>query len=258
MTWHLAPALGVMAMVAAPVLGQDFQVQPVFDMGILANTLAQGAATQQAVQLAPKRKPGAALPATPEPSVARALGEAISRPPQTRPGPEARLQYVPTTRLQSQAITGVVARLTRQNPIAANAIKSQLAQNDSKQIFDGFINGSPLKADDAIDIVTVYTLIGWQIANRTAREISDAEIMGVRRQLAPALAGNPALRDPAMRAALGEEMKLLAIIIHAGWQGAVREGNVVVYSDGIVRMWQSQTGRDLRKVKLTATGFAPR
>jgi hypothetical protein len=118
------------------------------------------------------------------------------------------------------------------------------------------MSGAGLRDNDAADAVTAYTLLGWQIAKQDASEISNAKVQAVRRQIAPALAANPRLAAPAARGALGEEMKLLFVTLHAGWQSAVKEGNTARYSDGVARMWRQQSGRDLRALSLTDAGFS--
>ncbi|MBC7945841.1 MAG: hypothetical protein H7X91_11400, partial [Burkholderiales bacterium] len=77
----------------------------------------------------------------------------------------------------------------------------------------------------------------------------------VRAQVARSLAANATFANPHTRAELAEEMKLLFVTLHAGWQSARREGNLKPYADGVARMFQQFTGNDLRAMRLTERGF---
>lgn len=181
---------------------------------------------------------------------------ALDAPTATRTA--ARLTYTPTKAVQREAVAGYISRIARNDERAASVMRNVLDRQDYAVAYSNIIRGSTLRPNDAADSVTAYTVIGWQIANQDPNEISDAKMDAVRRQLAPALAANPQISAPGTRAALGEEMKLLALTLHAGWQSAIKEGNRQQYSDGVARMWKNQTGRDLRAIKLTDAGFSRR
>lgn len=59
------------------------------------------------------------------------------------------------------------------------------------------------------------------------------------------------------RAALAEELKLLFVTLHAGWQGARRGGVLQQYADGTAQLFKTQ-GTDLRGLRLTEAGFVAR
>ena len=65
------------------------------------------------------------------------------------------------------------------------------------------------------------------------------------------------LSNPSTRAQLGEELKLLFVVVHAGWQGTQREETLAAYANGIAGMFQQFGGEDLRRVALTDTGLQP-
>lgn len=251
--------LGV-AIAGQPVFAQD--IYPVYDMGILTGTLANNHNTQAARNMARGTAPVRRDLTYGEQAIG-GLGGILggnSLVPAGAPVSAANvdLGYRVTPALQREAVDGYIARIARQNPDAAQVMRTQLSRQNYASIYNGMIKDSTLRPNDAADAVTFYTLIGWQIANKNPAEISDTKIEAVRRQLAPALAANARLAAPTTRAALGEEMKLLALTLHAGWQSAMKEGRTRQYSDGIARMWQAQTGRDLRAVKLTDAGFSRR
>lgn len=256
---RLLIALGL-AVASRPAIAQD--IYPVYDMGILTGTLANNHNTQAARKMARGNAPVRRDLSYGEQAIG-GLGGILGGNSLVPAGAAATagtvdLGYRITPALQREAVEGYIARISRQNPGAAQVMRTQLSRQNYAAIYNGMIKDSTLRSNDAADAVTFYTLIGWQIANKDPAEISDAKIEAVRRQLAPALAANAQIAAPATRAALGEEMKLLALTLHAGWQSAMKEGRTRQYSDGIARMWQAQTGRDLRAVKLTNAGFSRR
>ena len=81
---------------------------------------------------------------------------------------------------------------------------------------------------------------------------------GVRSQIAPRLTADPRFRSPAARAKLGEELKFLTVILHAGWISAEKEKNLPAYSRDVARLFQQQGGADVGSMRLTASGFVER
>jgi hypothetical protein len=241
----LAGALA--ALLPAPIAAQG-----VFDMGVLTNTTTIPTRAGPSRSAPIRRAPGAFTPG-------ESAITALSGPLGGRAQPAAadvRLTYTPTAALRRKAVDGYISRMRREYPEAAQVMAAQLAQHDYSRIYSTLMRGAGLRDNDAADAVVAYTLLGWQIAKQDPAEISTAKVQAVRRQIAPALAANPRLSGPAARADLGEEMKLLFVTLHAGWQSAQKEGNTRQYSDGVARMFQAQSGRDLRALNLTTAGFS--
>lgn len=225
----------------------------VFDMGVLTNTLSMDAVAQH------ERRRAAAQPqqraARPAAASAGLLGAAMSGPPPAA-GSEPRLTYRPTPELARRAGTDLVGRLRGTNPEAARVLERQLAGVDHNAVWRRLVGTSGLRGDDAVDAVAAYMILGWLVANGVTNAPDDpAGAQAVRRQLAGPLAANPALADPATRAAVGEEMKLLFVVLHAGWQAAGREGTLSAYAAGVARMFERFGGQDPRRVALTSAGF---
>lgn len=232
----------VLAVSVSPVSAQG-----VFDMGVLTNTVS-----------IPR---GASAPARTARSVYSPGERAISVLPNAfgrgaAPAGAARLSYSSTPALRRQALDGYLARASRQYPEAARVMSAQFAKHDYAAVYRSLIGGTGLRDNDAADAVTAYTVLGWQIANGYTDNLPPARIVAARRQIAAALAANPQLSSPATRPALGEEMKLLMVTLHAGWQSAQREGNLSRYADGVARLFRTQSGRDLRSLTLTDAGFS--
>lgn len=164
------------------------------------------------------------------------------------------LPYRSTPALRREAADGLVARVSAQDPQAGAALREQLARHDFPRIFAGVVQPFGYRATDTADAVAAYTLLGWLIATG-APDPSPRAAQAVRSQVAASIAGNATFADSNTRAALAEEMKLLFVTLHAGWQSARKEGNLKMYSDGVARMWTQQTGNNLRNMRLTDRGF---
>lgn len=179
-----------------------------------------------------------------------------------RPGPpdpkaaSISLAYTPTKALQQQAEQAMLRRLERQNPAAAQALGSQFAQHDFGAVFKGLVEPFGLRDDDAVDIMTAYTVLDYLIASGAA-DPSRAGVRAVRERVAAQLAGDPQFAA-ALRPQLGEEIKLLFVTLHAGWQTARRDGGLPAYAEGVTKLFAQQSGVDLRRLTLTAQGFVAR
>lgn len=224
------------------------RAQGVFDMGVLTNTVT---IPNRAARPAPRPR----TTVTPGESAIRELSATLSGQPPAG-ARNVQLTYASSPALQRQAVDGYIQRMRHGYPEAARVMSAHFASNDYHAIYRRLMSGASLRDDDAADVVTAYTLLNWQIAKQDASKISSARVQAARDQIAPALAANPRLASPAARGALGEEMKLLYVTLHAGWQGAVRDGNTARYSDGVARKWRQQSGRDLRTLSLTDAGFS--
>lgn len=253
--------MGLVLLVAlSPCAAQDFS--PAIDPGIVAGIAAQRATQMQAERMARGRAIAPIGSLAGSAVIGGGLADVLAFTTSGTAAPatnsSARLAYTPTPALRQRAVSGYLERIGQRDREAARVMQNVLSRQNWSALYDGMIRDTPLRPDDAIDAVVVYTMIGWQIANRDAGEISNSKVSAIRAQMAPALAGNSTLASPENRAALGEEMKLLALTLHGGWLSAVKEGTARQYSDGVARMWQNQTGRDLRAVKLTDAGFSRR
>jgi hypothetical protein len=174
-----------------------------------------------------------------------------------RPGARAgAFPFQSTASSRKQAADAYVARIARSDRAAAQEAAAQLARHDFSRIYGGIVAPFGYRANDAADGLAAYTLLGWLIATGSG-DPTPRQAQAVRAQIAARAAGNPSFANPASRAKLGEEMKLLFVTLHSGWQSAKREGNLRQYADGVARLFQSND-IDLRALRLTDQGFAAR
>lgn len=166
------------------------------------------------------------------------------------------MTYTSTDAVAQKVRDGYISRASKTAPEAARDLASQLQRHDYRKIYRGLIAGSGLAENDAADAVTAYTAIGWMIANNKLTDLPPQAYRSLRQQIAARASDNPSFA-PATRAELGEEMKLLTVTLHAGRQGAQREGRLPQYADGVAAMFK-RNDIDLRALRLTTNGFEGR
>lgn len=180
---------------------------------------------------------------------------------QLRPsGPTAHsnisLGYAATPALKRQAMAEFISRIRRKDANIASTVQRAFSEHDYARVYDGLVRGDGLAGNDLANSMTAYTVLGWVIANGSMREPSRASVQAVRAQVAAALADDPSLTAPSMRAKLGEEFKILFVTLDSGRQSAQREGRQREFSNGVAQMLRAQSGRDPRSVRLTDQGIA--
>ncbi|MBC7945840.1 MAG: hypothetical protein H7X91_11395 [Burkholderiales bacterium] len=176
--------------------------------------------------------------------------------PPNREGASIRFSYQPSPAVRREAQAALLQRLQSNNPDAARALGEQLRSNDFSKIYSGLTSPFGLRDDDAADVLAAYTALGYLIATG-APDPSPAAVRSLRNQIAPKLAANAQLNAPGARASLAEELKLLFVTLHAGWQGARRDGSLRQYSDATAQVFKGQ-GTDMRALRLTNAGFVAR
>ncbi len=119
-----------------------------------------------------------------------------------------------------------------------------------------------LKRGDVADAMTDYWVKNWMIANRVTFT-SRAQVQAVRRFFASVLSSNPtfAKTTDAQRQEMAEgyiynsQFQSIAFVsvFHTGDKALIQK-----LSDGRAASFKTETGFDLRTVKLTNAGFAPK
>lgn len=156
---------------------------------------------------------------------------------------------------QRAAVNGYVSRIARTDPAAAKAVAQAFARQDYSRLYNQLTAGSGLRSNNAIDVMTAYTLLGWMISNNHLGAIDNGRVAAIRAQVADGFLRDPRLTAPGVPARLGEELKLLYLTLHDGWSASRNEGRLREYSDGVARMLRAQSGRDMRSLRLTSNGL---
>jgi len=181
------------------------------------------------------------------------------RPAAQKARPASLAYATPSAALKAQTVQGYVNRLRAKNPAASQAVAANLGpgKHDYGQIYRGIVQGTGLREHDAADNLAAFLVLGWMIVNDVPQVsgLPAGAPQGVRAQFAPKLAANAQLAAPGAAAQLGEEMKLLFVVVQGGWQSALKENTLPAYRQGVAALFQNQYGLDFAKVKLTAQGF---
>jgi hypothetical protein len=188
----------------------------------------------------------------------RTSNAASRSPVATRSATSASTAYTPTPALRQQTVQGFVNRLKASNPVASQAIAANFGSGkyDYGKIYRDLTKDVGLRENDATDVLASYMILGWMIVNNVTNDkaVTAPMAQGLRAQLAPLLADNAQARTNA--AQVGEEMKLQTVVVHSGWQSAIKQGKLTTYQQGIKNMFKTQYGMDMTQLKLTSQGFA--
>jgi len=163
---------------------------------------------------------------------------------------ESNLTYNPSTRIRDRVIDRMAAGMKLSQ---ANVVR--LKQKDFNKIFTEITAPYRLQVDDAADILTAYQVLNWMIANN-APDPTPSSVDAVRRSSIAALKlDRDIAHNAGNRAMLGEELKIIFVLNHSGWQAAKKSGAVSAYSDNITNQYQRRYNQDLRKLKLDSKGL---
>jgi len=234
---------------AMPARAQE--ISGVFNMGALANTISMGATIKS--ECARAREIGQRV----DPNTPWCGNAAGAQHPFARPMPGAALntdmRYTASATLRREVLTAFINRVRGKDPKDARQIEAQFRQHDYDAIYAGIVRPYGLGGNDAASAQAAYMLLGWMIVHE-GREPPSGSVQGVRAQAAAALSTGK-LSQPELRARLGENFKILFVVVHAGWQAARREGTLDRYAAGVADLFRNGDGLDLRTAQLTKNGF---
>ncbi|RTQ49001.1 hypothetical protein EJV47_15540 [Hymenobacter gummosus] len=207
------------------------RAQGVFNMGSLTNTLS-----------IPTDSKGSSTAATTKKNAA------ISRP------------YTPTPALKQQTVKAYADQLRPSDPTTAQVTLDTFGPGkvDYGQVYRGMLTGTGLRENDAVDAMTLYMLVGYAIVHNVqdGKAITPAMARGLRTQVASTAGGSAAFASPGGAAKLGEELKLQAVILQFGWEGAIKAGTLPAYRQRIAGMFRRDYNLDMAQLKLTSQGLA--
>lgn len=153
------------------------------------------------------------------------LRETTRTSPNSEPGEaNQRLPFASNPDLRRATVERHLRSLRTTNPIAAAEAGRELAKHDYNGIFRGFLDGTGLDPADAGDVLTAFIVLQWMVANDATAEPSPAALQAIRRRFVMPMAAKPPLSQPASRAAFAEQVKLRAVLHHAGWKAARQLG----------------------------------
>ncbi len=241
---RLIPA---MMLVAMPAVAQDIVFNPVMDPTAAMGYASIGVAREQI------RRGGGSGGVAP-----RAAGVPMGNVRAfAQPAPAAasagKPYPAPSAQFRKQQVADLLDRANQSDPKSAQVMRAQFARHDYASIYDGITRPYGLAGNDAASSLAAYMVLGWMIVHE-GQEPPAAGLRGVRAQAAQALS-DPRLAAPEMRAKLGEEFKILFVTLHAGWQGARREGTLDRYAAGVARLFNQKNGMNLAVARIGPRGF---
>ncbi|MFB0491128.1 hypothetical protein ABIE45_003714 [Methylobacterium sp. OAE515] len=215
-------------------------------LGLLALLLIPAIATTQAPALDSLRA------VAPDPARPPGAGSDAAAPDPRDPD----LPFASTPDLRARTVAERVRRMQIADPLGAAVAARELAQHDYDAIFRGFLAGTALRETDAGDVLAAFIVLQWMVANDATTEPSPAALRAIRRQFVVPLATKPPLSLPGARATFAEEVKLRAVLHHAGWQAAKRAGTLTRFLATLPSDLLAPA--TLRTLVMTDDGLVPR
>ncbi len=217
--------------------------QGVFDMGVLTNTVSQGAVEQS------ERKRAAALKG------------ALTRSVTTKnTGKATRLLFTPSVAVRKQSIANFISRVRQSDPQNAGALEKDLTTKDIFAALDKKLAGYGMKTNSLTDALTAYVIVAWEAVHGSNDDPQKAAVLAVREQMARALGGVPALASvpDAKKQELAEAFILQAMLIDSYIVGAKKTPELMPkVTTAIATGTRSSLGFDLTALKLTSSGLHP-
>lgn len=233
--------LGAALLLGRPARAQD--IGPALDMTLMTGWAGNAAVTYDLEKRAAAAKGGRS---------SSAASDAAS------------FAYRSTPSTRARAVERLASRVRPSTPQLAQAITTAFGPGkaDFETTYAQLIDGTGLRSANAADAMATYLLLGYAIVHnlQNDKDITPTLARGVRQQVQGILANNPKLKpdDPVAAAQLGEEMKLQAVVLQAGWQSAFKEGKLPAYQQQTAQLFKTSYGLDLGALRLTAQGFAKR
>ena len=190
---------------------------------------------------------------------ARSLRETVPAPGERDAEPagtDRRLPFASTPELRRATVERHLGELRTTNPIAAAEAGRELAKYDYDAIFRSFLDGTGLDPADAGDVLTAFIVLQWMVANDATAEPGPEALQAVRRRFVMPLAEKPPLSQAASRAAFAEQVKLRAVLHHAGWKAARQLGVVPRFLATLSNAFIPAA--KLRALALTEAGLVPK
>ena len=155
----------------------------------------------------------------------------------------------------------LVGLMRQQSPEGAAELEKLFAQDLMTMVAPEF-RRMGLNPQDAADMTTLYWVAAWEASHGiVGRPTDPAVVKGARNQLARILVANPAMAtaSDADKQDIADTMFLQAVLVEARMGAAAKAGPAMQQqtSDAVYKEAAQMLKTDLRKVTLTAAGFAP-
>ncbi len=170
--------------------------------------------------------------------------------------------YRESSDVTKRVVKGFTDRIAAQASASDAATIRTMFENDMVGIWAKDVAADGLKRGDVADALTDYWVKNWMIANRVTFT-TRAQVQAVRRLMVSVLSSTPAFAKAsnAQRQEMAEgyiynsvlQSGAFVQVFHTGDKALIKKA-----SDARAASFKTETGFDLRSVKLTNTGFAPK
>lgn len=160
------------------------------------------------------------------------------------------LTYRPNTRIKQQVVDGMIKKM--KNPAPAQTFM----QYDFDKAFTSITKPYGLQYNDAGDIMTAYQVINWMIANQQTQNPSATAVEAARKSTIAGLSSVKEFKhDVVVRAKMGEELKILIVILESGWMEARKKGTTKAFANQVNTSYMQKYGVNLQQTKLDDKGL---
>lgn len=232
----LAGALSAFAVAPMPALAQG-----VFNMGMLTNTLSQGANIQS------------------EDARASSLAafRSMTSAPRTAPINEAAIRYQPSMAVRARNMKQLVERLRRVDPTSASDLERTLASRDVLAEIAGVMRPVGLDPNNLADAAATYLVTAYY-GVRGSTDGEPAEFKAVSTQIARAVSADPSFAEAsdALKQEIAESMLINAVLANQAVQAAQKQPAAMpAIKAAIAKGAQSAFGFDLTRMRLGPEGL---
>jgi hypothetical protein len=215
--------------------------QGAFDMGMLTNSLSQGALIQS--------EEGRA-------SSQRAFRSAV-RTPRTAPVDRAALRYTPSLAVRKRNLAQMVSRLREVDPTGAADLERTFARRDVIGEVGKLMRPEGLDPDNVADAMAMY-LIAAYYGVRGSVDSKPSDYKAVSAQLARAISAAPEFSgaSDASKQEIAESMIVQAVLVEQAVQAAQKQPSAMPAVKGaIARGARAAFGFDVAKMQLGPNGL---
>lgn len=238
----LVVAAVAMLFVAAPA----HAIVPVFDMGLLTNTVSQDhnvkAEEERAGSMAQQRL------LTPDFSASQPAA------------PAAALNYERSRERTRRNLAAFVEKTRRVDPAGAAGMEQSFASQDIMNIIAQGLVPLGLRTDNVAHAYAAWWMSAWMAANDPAASSSPEQAQAVARQAADALRATSGFAEMtnAQKQEMAEVYLVQAAMIDAAVDQAAGDAARLRDVAASVRQGAMASGMDLGRMRLTRSGFVPR
>lgn len=236
MRGFLRAALGVAVLAPMPASAQG-----AFDMGMLTNSLSQGALVQS--------------------EEARAGSEQVFRSalrtPRTAPVDHAALRYTPSMAIRKRNLARIVDRLRAVDAKGAADLERTFAQRDVIDEVGKLMRPEGLDPDNVADAMAMY-LVAAYYGVRGSIDSKPADYKAVSAQMARAISAAPAFAsaNDAAKQEIAESMLVQAVLVEQAVQAAQKQPSAMSgVKSAIAKGARGAFGFDVTKMRLGPGGL---